>query len=72
MTKQEFQEARHDLGLTQAQLAHVMGLSDGRAVRHWENGTRRIPGPVIVLMQYLKVFGPPQMACLEPGHRTRS
>jgi transcriptional regulator with XRE-family HTH domain len=40
MTPQEIREARLRLGLTQDQLANVMGLSSGMTVSDWERGIR--------------------------------
>ena len=50
MTPAEFLAIRQELHLTQAQLAarldvHVLTVS------RWERGTRKIPGPVILLVQ---------------------
>lgn len=50
MTKEDLKAARHKLGLSCNELAHALGVSDGRTVRRWEAGEREIPGPVIRLI----------------------
>lgn len=50
MTGDELRAARKRLGLTQAKLAALLGISDGRAVRRWESGRRDIPAPIVVLL----------------------
>lgn len=49
MTPHELRHARHRLGLSVDQFARVVGVAAGRSVRRWEDGTRDIPGPVIIL-----------------------
>jgi len=53
MTPDEFKAGRNALGLSTNQLARLFRVSDGRTVRRWEAGDRDIPGPAIVLMQWL-------------------
>ena len=48
----EIREIRQKLNMTQARLAAVLGVSI-RAVRYWEAGSRRIPGPVNALLRLL-------------------
>ena len=50
MTPEEFKQARRDLKMTQREMADHLGCSLG-AVRHWEQGDRRIPGSVIKLIR---------------------
>jgi len=50
MTSEEFKAARDGLGLTQAQLAHKIGLSE-RAVQYYEKGGRSVPAPVSMLLK---------------------
>lgn len=42
MTPQEFKQARQSLGLSQSQIAAILGMGDSgdRTVRKWENGER--------------------------------
>ena len=53
MTPKQFQDLRERLGLSQAELALVLGIASDRTVRRWELGERDIPGPVIVLMKLI-------------------
>lgn len=53
MIPSEIRAIRERAGLSQAGLADVLRLSDGRSVRHWENGTRQISGPASVLLEML-------------------
>lgn len=50
MTNEQFKAARDGLGLTQAQLAHKIGLSE-RAIQYYEQGGRNIPAPVSMLLE---------------------
>lgn len=50
MTPEQFKEARTDLGLSQAQLAYKIGLSE-RAIRYYEHGGRSIPVPIALLLK---------------------
>lgn len=64
MTPTEFKEARHKLGLTLSQTAHIMGV-DPRTVRKWEAATgnsARPPNPtaVRVMAWMLEGFRPPE------------
>ena len=54
MTPEEMKEIRTERGLTQASLAALFGLSDGRAVRRYESGAHRCSGPVWRLYELLK------------------
>lgn len=50
MKKDVFKAARLALGLTQAELAAKLGLSDGRSVRRYEAGENPIPLPTATLL----------------------
>ena len=49
MTPADFRAIRRRLGLTQAALGEMMGVS-GRSVQRWGERQGRIPGPVTLLM----------------------
>jgi DNA-binding transcriptional regulator YiaG len=51
MSPEEFKRARDSLGLNQEQMVDLFGLGSERTVRRWEDGTRDIPGPVLLLME---------------------
>lgn len=53
MTSEDFLRRRIALGLTQVELAERMKV-DPRTVRRWENGERTVPGPVEVLLGFLR------------------
>ena len=53
MTPDEFAAARAAWGLTQAELAIVLKVSEGRTVRKWEYGERPIEGLVLFAMEAL-------------------
>lgn len=61
MNKKEFTAARASLGLSQAALARLLQVSDGRTVRYWESGQRSVPGPVSVLMSWLVTHKRPKL-----------
>jgi DNA-binding transcriptional regulator YiaG len=52
VTPHELKAARHQLGLTQHQLAALLD-ADPRTVRRWENDERAIPGSVGILVRLL-------------------
>lgn len=52
MTPQEFRDARIRLGLSQDEMASDLGVHDGRTVRRWEAGERRIPGEIDIVLAY--------------------
>ena len=57
MTPIELKTARKQLGLSQAGLAHALGLSEKHGlttVGRYERGTREIPGPVVLAMKWLE------------------
>jgi DNA-binding transcriptional regulator YiaG len=58
MTPEKFKEIRKAAGMTQAQLAAYLRLSDGRTVRRYEStsgsGSRPVSGPVSRLMEMLE------------------
>ncbi len=54
MTRHEFKTIRHTLALSAQGLARLLRVSDGRTVRRWEDGSRDIPGPAVVIMWLLR------------------
>jgi DNA-binding transcriptional regulator YiaG len=46
MMPDELKDARDRLGLSQNELARVLGVESNRTVRRWELGERDIPGSV--------------------------
>lgn len=52
MSHNEFGVIRHYLGLSQEALAILLGAGK-RTVEHWEQGTRKVPGPAARLMWLL-------------------
>ena len=52
MTGKEFKRTRTALGMSQAQLAKVLGVTV-TAVARWERGERPISGPVALAMKLL-------------------
>lgn len=55
MTPDQLRTARARLGLTQAGLARALRMADNgaRTIRRYEAGTRTIPGPVELAVEYL-------------------
>lgn len=55
ITKDEFKNARQDLGMSAAQLAKTlrMGRRADRTIRRYESGESPIPGPVTVAVEAL-------------------
>jgi transcriptional regulator with XRE-family HTH domain len=53
MTRQEFKQARLDLGMTQEQIAAAVGVSSGRTVRRWESGERNVNPSASILAKIL-------------------
>jgi DNA-binding transcriptional regulator YiaG len=68
MTPEKIREARIlYLGLTQAELAAVMGLRGANAVSEWENGTRKPSRQSVRLIQaYLDGYRPKDWPVLRP------
>lgn len=60
MAPTEIREARHQLGLTQAQLAPLLGYANQVRIAEIENGTRQ-PGAAVQLLlrAYLAGYRPP-------------
>lgn len=56
MTSAEIRVRRTALGMTQGQLARLVGV-DARTWRHWENGDRSMPEPVARLLNLLDMPG---------------
>ena len=60
MTPAEIAAARATLGLTQAQLAGVMGLRGSATVSDWERGAKPAnPQNIRLLQAYLDGYRPP-------------
>ena len=53
MTAQEFKAARNSMGVSQSQLAKLMGVSTSRTIRMWENNEREVSGCAAVLLRWL-------------------
>jgi transcriptional regulator with XRE-family HTH domain len=51
MTPKYFKDIRKDLGLSQAQMAKALGLTDARSVRYYEAGERPVSKPIALLME---------------------
>lgn len=65
MTGDEAKEIRKRLGLTQAQLARVLGMSGahaGRTVRRWELGEIDMQDTTARLLRYMERYGLPEEA----------
>jgi DNA-binding transcriptional regulator YiaG len=60
-TGADLRAAREALGQTTASLAKALRARCSRTVRHWENGDRRVPGPVCALVEmWLDPHCPPE------------
>ncbi|MBC3540630.1 helix-turn-helix domain-containing protein [Rufibacter sediminis] len=57
MTPEEMKERRQGHYLSQRELAEVLRLNSGRAVRAYEAGEREISGPISVCMDLIDAFG---------------
>ncbi len=74
MNNREFREARHTLGLTQQQLADVLGTAP-TTIRKWEAGddksTSRTPNPVAAraVSWMVNGFRPPQWPSSETSQK---
>lgn len=53
MTPTEFKKARESLKYSKHELARILRLSGPSAIRYWESGARKVPGPVTVIMEKL-------------------
>lgn len=53
MTPKQFRKIREKAGYSVDQLAAVLRISDGRSVRRWEDGSRKVSGPVSLLMEMI-------------------
>jgi DNA-binding transcriptional regulator YiaG len=54
MTPKQFRKIRERAGYSVDQLAAVLRISDGRSVRRWEDGSRKVSGPVSLIMSALE------------------
>jgi len=53
LTPFEFKRIRRELGLSQSQLADLLGVHSGRTVRKWEHAETDISRPIILFMELL-------------------
>lgn len=53
MSANEFKRARATLGVSQTEMAKLLGVSTSRTIRMWENEEREISGPAVVLVRWL-------------------
>lgn len=53
MTPATIKSIRQRAGLTQDQLARLLRLSDSRAIRRYEDGSRSISGPIAIILEML-------------------
>lgn len=61
MTPQQFQDARRRLKLSVTEMARALGISDRRAIRRYEDGTRDISDVVALLTEaMLAGYAPPE------------
>lgn len=51
--KDKLKELRIEMGLSHNDLATLLGLSDDRTIRSWEEGKEPIPGPAGVALEYI-------------------
>ena len=58
MTPADLLAIRKRLGLTQAELAPLVGAASDRTVRKWENGERAIPPHVPIILGAIKPIYP--------------
>ena len=56
MTPKQFKRARRMLGLSQPELADLLGIASDRTLRRWEAGQMDIPGPVLLAMELIMEF----------------
>ena len=61
MNNIEFREARRQLGFSQKQLATLLKVASDRTIRRWEAGEKDIPGPAVVLMNWLVTNNKPKL-----------
>lgn len=57
MTPEQFREIRHKHGLTQLELARVLGLSSFMTVSRYERGVIPVAGAIEVLMKHIDKYG---------------
>lgn len=53
MDRADVKRVRQELGLTQNQLARLIGVSDSVTVRRWESGARIVGGTTETLLKLL-------------------
>jgi DNA-binding transcriptional regulator YiaG len=54
MTSEQLKALRQRANLTQVALAKLVGAGSYRTVQNWEAGIRKIPGPVVKLLEQLE------------------
>lgn len=67
MTREELKAARHKLGLSCAEFAEVVGVEAARTVQRWEDGSRDVPGPVVILVDLLLTMPKVRKRLLPPA-----
>lgn len=53
MTPEVFKNYRNLFGLSQSQMADLLGVKSDRTIRKWEDGENDIAGPAIVALGYM-------------------
>lgn len=53
MNGKEFKRLREQLGMTTTELGSLLGVSMA-ALRNWEVGTAKVPGPVSLIMRLVR------------------
>ena len=54
MTPAQFKAIREGAGLSASALAKYLRLAEPKTIYRYENGERKIPGPVAVLMEMIE------------------
>jgi transcriptional regulator with XRE-family HTH domain len=57
MTPKTFRRIRKDNDLRQAELAMLLRIGSSETISRYERGTRKICGPVSLLMDHLDMYG---------------
>ena len=66
MTPAQFKRIRRALGLSLRGVADALGISDIRAIRRWEDGSKPVSGPAAIALRYFMKFGTPDQVDLPP------
>jgi DNA-binding transcriptional regulator YiaG len=56
VTPKEFKDLRYELGMSQNEMARLLGVRASRTIRKWEQGDLDIAGSAIILMSFYKLF----------------